>query len=63
VDGDTYGDGQGAPEFAEVGATGGSAITYTDATVEPHRRYVYRVVAVNAAGESERSRYVNVETP
>ena len=63
VDGHTYGDGQGAAEFLQVGATGGAATTYTDATVESRRKYVYRVKAVNAAGESERSTYLNVETP
>ena len=63
VDGATYGDGQGAPEFVEVGSTVDAATEYVDTTVEARRKYVYRVVAVNAAGDSPRSRYRNVETP
>ena len=62
VDGDTYGDGQGAAEFVEVGSSG-PATSYVDNSVSAGTKYVYRIVAVNAAGDSERSRYVNVETP
>ena len=42
--------------------TGSAAASYVDATAEPERRYVYRVVAVSAGGESRRSGYVNVTT-
>ena len=62
-DGDEYGDGQGGAEFvAVVGDTGSSATTYTDTSVTPRTRYVYRVKAINSAGTSGRSRYLNVET-
>ena len=54
-DGDEYGDGQGAAEFvAVVGDTGSSATTYTDTSVTPRTRYVYRVKAINSAGEPGR---------
>ena len=43
--------------------TGSSAASHVDATAQAQRRYVYRVVARNAAGDSPRSSYVNVETP
>ena len=46
-DGANYGDGQGAAEFVDTSVAAG-------------RRYVYRVVAVNAAGDSPRSSYANV---
>ncbi len=63
-DGDAYGDGRGAAEFVAVVAdTASPATSYTDTTVTAHTRYVYRVVAANAAGTSPRSSYLNVETP
>ena len=63
-DGDQYGDGQGAAKFvAVVDDTGSAATTYTDTTVEARTRYVYRVKAINSEGMSERSTYLNVETP
>ena len=63
-DGDDFGDGQGATEFvAIVGDTGSSATAYTDTSVTPRTRYVYRVKAINSTGLSERSTYLNVETP
>ena len=63
-DGDEYEDGQGATEFAAVADdTGSSATTYTDSSVTPRTRYVYRVQAKNANGMSPRSGYLNVDTP
>ena len=63
-DGDEYEDGEGAAEFEViVNDTGPSATTYTDATVTPRTRYVYRVKLRNSAGLSEWSGYLNVETP
>ena len=62
-DGANYGDGQGAAEFVEVATTEGAATEYEDTSVAAGRRYVYRVVAVNAAGDGPRSSYANVETP
>ena len=62
-DRDEYGDGQGAREFvAVVDDTGSSATTYDDTSVAARARYVYRVKAINSAGMSERSGYLNVET-
>ncbi len=53
-----------AGTFSTVEANTGSASTsYTDATVSAETRYVYRVQAINSAGTSARSGYVNVETP
>ena len=43
--------------------TGSAATTYTDSTVAPETRYAYRVKAINAAGTSPQSNYVNVDTP
>ena len=63
-DGDEYGDGQGAAEFAAItDDTASSATTYTDTSVTARTRYVYRVKAINSEGTSEQSNYVNVETP
>ena len=59
-DGDTYGDGQGAREFVEIATTADAVATYVDTSVAAGRRYVYRVVAVNAADDSPRSSYANV---
>ena len=63
MDGDAYGDGQGAPEFMEVGATEDAGITYVDTSVEARRKYVYRLKVVNAACEVGRSGYADAETP
>ncbi len=64
VDGDEYGDGQGAPEFVPVTDDTASATTaYTDTSVTARIKYVYRIKARNAAGLSGRSTYLNVETP
>ena len=58
-----YGDGQGAADFAAVvDDTGSSATTYTDTSVTPRTRYVYRIKAINQHGASQRSSYLNVET-
>ncbi len=63
-DGDTYGDGLGAREFVAIEDDTESAGTeYTDTTVTPGTRYVYRVKARNSAGLGERSSYANAETP
>ena len=43
--------------------TGSATTSYTDTSVEPERRYVYRVVAVNAHGPSPRSGFVRAEPP
>ncbi len=45
-----------------VSNTGNAATSYTDGTVAANTRYVYRVKAINAAGLSEQSNYVNIET-
>ena len=63
-DGDQYGDGQGAAEFAVVAdATGSVASAYIDMTVTARTRYVYAVKFRNAAGLSESSGHLRVETP
>ena len=63
-DGEVYEDGQGAAQFvAVVDDTGSAATTYTDTSVTPHTRYVYRVKARNSNGLSPWSSYLNVETP
>ena len=63
-DGSTYGDGLGAAEFVViVDDTGSSASSYTDTSVMPRRRYVYRVKARNRQGLSNVSSYANAETP
>ena len=43
--------------------TGTAATTYTDAAVEPAKRYVYRIKAINAHGVSEISRWARGYTP
>ena len=46
-----------------VDDTGSAAVSFTDTTAEPLKRYVYRVIAVNEEGSSPRSGYVNIDTP
>ncbi len=63
-DGDTYGDGQGAAKFVAIEDNTGDADTeYTDTSVSPETRYVYRVKARNSAGLSGRSNYARANTP
>ena len=63
-DADTYGDGQGATEFAVVASDTGSADNpYVDRDVEPDTRYVYRIKPRNAARLSDQSNYFNANTP
>ena len=51
-------------EFVTIDSDTGSATTsYTDDTVEPEKRYVYRVVAVNDNGESQWSTFDRANTP
>ncbi len=45
-----------------VANTGPAATTYTDATVQAETPYSYRIRAINAAGTSERSRAVHIDT-
>ena len=45
------------------GDTGTAATTYTDNTVKPEKRYVYRVKAVNPHGVSTWSRHATADTP
>ena len=50
--------------FETVEANTGTAdTTYTDTSVEPEKRYVYRVKAINAYDESEMSSWVRAYTP
>ncbi len=63
-DGHQHGDGQGDPQFAAIAEdTRSAATTYTDTSVTPHTRYVYRVKAINDSGTSGQSNFLNVETP
>ena len=43
--------------------TGLARTAYTDGTVEPETRYVYRVKAINAHGVSGQSNYADADTP
>ena len=43
--------------------TGSSTNSYTDSTAEPGTRYKYKVAAVNAVGQSKRSRAATITTP
>ena len=62
-DGDTYLDGLGPREFVVIEDDTGTADTvYTDTSVSPQTRYVYRVKAWNSAGLSEWSSYANAES-
>ena len=63
-DGTEYGDGLGSAEFVViVDSTGSPAATYTDTSVTPKARYVYRVKARNPHGLSEASGDADAETP
>ena len=47
-----------------AGDTGSTDTTYTDATVEPDKKYNYKVKAINEHGEvSEKSDWVRADTP
>ena len=47
-----------------AGDTGSADATYTDATVEPDKEYVYRIKAINEHGKvSEESDWVRADTP
>ena len=46
-----------------VSDTGSAATSYLDSDVEPETRYVYRIRALNAQGESPRSGYTDADTP
>ena len=51
-------------EFVTIRSdTGTAATSYADSTVEPEKRYVYRVVAVNDNGESQWSSFARADTP
>ena len=53
-----------AGEFVTIEEnTGSAAASYTDDTVEPEKRYVYRVKAVNQHGASTWSNFVRADTP
>ena len=53
-----------AGEFVTIeDDTGSAATSYTDDTVEPETRYVYRVKAVNGHGASNWSDYRRADTP
>ena len=53
-----------AGEFVTIeDDTGSAAASYTDDTVEPETRYVYRVKAVNQHGASTWSDFVRADTP
>ena len=57
---DTHAQGQ----FSTLAADTGTAETaYTDAGVQPGKRYTYRIKAINAKGKSERSRWLHLDTP
>ncbi len=47
-----------------TGDTGSADTTYTDATVEPEKEYVFRIKAINEQGEvSEMSHWLRADTP
>ena len=51
-------------EFVTVEAdTGSAAAGYSDHSAQPQKRYVYRVVAVNAHGASKWSSFARADTP
>ena len=43
--------------------TGSNATSYTDSTAEPETRYKYKIAAINANGQSRRSRAATITTP
>ena len=49
--------------FTVVADTGTAETTYTDATAQPNKKYVYRIKAINANGLSEISSWVRAYTP
>ena len=49
--------------FQVIEANAGPETSYTDSTVAPESRYVYRVKAVSPTGVSQWSGYVNADTP
>ena len=49
--------------FTVVADTGSTNTTYTDATAQPNKQYVYRIKAINAHGLSEISSWVRAYTP
>ena len=54
----------GVGEFVTVEAdTGSAAAGYSDHSAQPQKRYVYRVVAVNAHGASKWSSFARANTP
>ena len=62
-DGEEYGGGQGAAEFAVVvDDTGSTATTYTDTSVGPRTGYIYRVKARELQRLGEASDAANAET-
>ena len=59
-----YGDHYGSTKFVVIADEIGSGETsYTDTSVEPRTRYVYRMKARNERGLGERSNYANADTP
>ena len=57
-------DAHASGEFVTIESdTGSEATSYTDDTVEPEKRYVYRVKAVNRHGASTRSSFARADTP
>ena len=46
-----------------VADTGTAATSYTDTRVDPETSYIYRVQAINPAGESPRSDWARADTP
>ena len=62
-DGSSYGDNQDTPGLVVVADNTGSAgATYTDTSLTPRTRYVYRIKARNSVGLSPVSNFVNTET-
>ena len=49
--------------LVHVDDTGSDDTTYTDTDVEPSKRYVYRIKALNSAGLSKRSKWFDANTP
>ena len=50
--------------FVTIQSNTGSADTeYTDSSAQPEKSYVYRIIAVNRHGASQRSRFARADTP